>query len=152
MCIVCSFTHTHTPTHTHTRVPTHTHTHTPTHTPTHTHIHTHHIQFSGFQCKKLATTVKHYLEGKGVEEKSRWAIFIMVAQVVDMSNLYKAPLFAHNFVAKLGRGCLLEYSIRLLHTPFLTIFNTCKVDNRDNWKEGSFAECVLLEISSACID
>ena len=66
------------------------------------------------------------------------------------------PLFAHNFMAKVGRGHLLKYSIHVVHTPFLAIFNTRNVDSHDNcrgfWKEGSFAECVLLEIIGACVD
>ena len=45
------------------------------------------------------------------------------------------PFFAHYFEAEVGRGCLLEYSICLMHMPlppFLLIFNTHRVDKHDN--------------------
>ena len=39
-------------------------------------------------------------------------------------------------------------------TAFLAIFNTCEVDHQDEtafWKNGSFDECVLQEISGTCV-
>ena len=55
-----------------------THMHAHMHMHVNIHTHTTHTQFSGFQCEKLATTVKHYLEGKGAKEKSRWAVLMYV--------------------------------------------------------------------------
>ena len=68
---------------------------------------------------------------------------------------YPLPLFAHYCEAKVGQG--LEYSIHLMHTPLpsiphnngarLTIATTAMAF----WKNGSFTEHVLQEISAACI-
>ena len=44
-----------------------------------------------------------------------------------------SSFFAHHFEAKVGRGCLLKYSIRVYALPsFLAIFNTCEVDHQDD--------------------
>ena len=55
---------------------------------------------------------------------------------------------------------MLEYSVRLVHTPppaFLVVLNKCKFDNRDDCrgflgKKKGFAERVLREFSGACVD
>ena len=55
----------------------------------------------------------------------------------------------------MGKEHLLKYSICLVHTPppsFLTIFSTHESTVGAFWKNGSFSECVLREISDVFVD
>lgn len=72
-----------------------------------------------------------------------------------ISNVVKytpPPTFAHHFEAEVGRGCFLDYSISLVHTPLSPHNVTCKSTITTSVaKYGSFTECIR-EISSACVD
>ena len=62
------------------------------------------------------------------------------------------PLLAHYFKAKVGRG---QHSIRLVHTPSPSIHRHLLIHVKSTfiamafWKNSSFAERVLWEISGA---
>ena len=68
-------------------------------------------------------------------------------------------LYSYLIMAKVGRGCFLEYSIHLVHThpPSIprNLEYTCSRQSR--WllrlsRKRHLAECVLQEISDACVD